>query len=348
MQFFSDNWAGAAPEVMASLAAEARRYGTAYGDSALDREIEQRFSKIFEREVAVFFVGTGSAANGLAMAAVNRPGGVIFCHRDSHMIEGECGGVEFLTGGARLLGIAGAHAKIDSALLEAALAPFDPPSVHGGQPMAISITQQNEAGGIYGIAEITKIAAVAKRRGLPLHMDGARFANALVRLEVTPAEMTWKAGVDILSFGATKNGCIAAEALVFFDPPKAADAAFLRKRAGHLFSKSRFVAAQFKAYFEDDLWLRLARDANAMADRLRSGLSKVGNVREAWPTQGNEIFVVLRRADADRLRKAGATFDDWARPADLAVAPDETLIRLVAAFSTRPEDVDAFFVELKR
>jgi threonine aldolase len=344
MQFASDNWAGAAPEIVETVAREARRFGTAYGESELDRAVEARFSDIFEREVAVFFVATGSAANALAQCAFNKPGGVVFCHRESHMLEDECGGVEYLTGGARLVGADGALGKIEPEALRAAITRFAPGFVHSGQPMAVGITQQNEAGGVYAPDEIRAIAAVAEGRGLPLHMDGARFANALVHLGVTPAEMTWKSGVDILSFGATKNGCIAAEALVVFDPAKGAELPFLRKRAGQLFSKSRFIAAQFDAYFRDDLWLKLARHANAMAARLREALAAASEAREAWPTPGNEVFAVLKRAAAERLRAAGVTFYDWPAPhwAGLALAEDEALIRLVTSFATQTEDVDRF------
>jgi threonine aldolase len=348
MQFASDNWAGAAPEIVEAVAREASRHGAAYGESALDKAVERRFSEIFERDVAVFLVGTGSAANGLAMAAVNRPGGVVFCHRDSHMLEDECGGVEYLTGGARLHGLDGGLAKIDPERLRAAVESFDPAFVHGGQPMAVSITQQNEAGGIYGVAEIRAIADIAHGRDLPLHMDGARFANALVHRGMTAAEMTWKAGVDLLSFGATKNGCIAAEALVVFDPARAHDAPFLRKRAGQLFSKQRFIAVQFEAYFSGDLWLRLARHSNDMADRLRAGIDRSSRIRQAWPTDGNEVFVVLRKEDAERLEKAGAAFHGWKPPADgtLDIAGKDRLIRLVTSFATRAEEIDVFLTEL--
>jgi threonine aldolase len=348
MQFASDNWAGAAPEIVDAVAREAQRFGTAYGESELDRAVERRFCEIFEREVAVFFVATGSAANALAQCAVNRPGGVVFCHRDSHMLEDECGGVEYLTGGGRLHGVDGALGKIETEALRAAIARFAPGFVHSGQPMSVAITQQNEAGGVYSPDEIRAISAIAKERGLPLHMDGARFANALVHLGVTPAEMTWKAGVDILSFGATKNGCVAAEALVVFDPAKAAELPYLRKRAGQLFSKSRFIAAQFDAYFRDDLWLRLARHANAMAARVREGLAAAPDAREAWPTPGNEVFAVLQAAAAERLRAASASFYDWPAPdwAGLKLAEDEVVVRLVTSFATTPEEVDRFLAEL--
>jgi threonine aldolase len=285
------------------------------------------------------------------MAAVNRPGGVIFCHRDSHMLEDECGGVEYLTGGARLHGLDGRLAKIDPERLRAALGSFDPAFVHGGQPMAVSITQQNEAGGIYDVGEIKTISAITREHGLPLHMDGARFANALVHLDVSPAEMTWKAGVDLLSFGATKNGCIGAEALVIFDRERVRDAPYLRKRAGQLFSKQRFMAAQFEAYFRNDLWLRTARHANAMADHLRAGIGRSSRIRQAWPTQGNEVFAVLRKDDVTRLQEEGATFHGWKTPSDgyaLDMMENDRLIRLVTSFATRPEDVDAFLSELGR
>jgi threonine aldolase len=344
MFFASDNWAGAAPEIVEAVAREAARFGTAYGESEIDRAVERKFAEIFEREVAVFFVATGSAANALALASVNKPGGVVFCHSDSHIMVDECGGVEFLTGGARLAGVEGHTGRLDPQRLAAAIARFEPGFVHSGQPMAVSITQMSEAGTVYGIDQIRAISAIARERGLPLHMDGARFANALSHLVVSPAEMTWKAGVDVLSFGGTKNGCIGAEALVIFDPAKAGEAPYLRKRAGQLFSKSRFIAAQFDAYFRDGLWLRLARHANAMAGRLKVGLAGSGRAREAWPTHGNEVFVVLRRPDAERLRGKGAAFHDWAVPhgAGLELAADETLVRFVTSFATTQDEIGSF------
>jgi threonine aldolase len=346
MQFASDNWAGAAPEVVEAIAREAARAAAAYGDSAIDKAVEKRFAEIFEREVAVFFVATGSAANGLAMAAVNKPGGVIFAHRDAHMIEGECGGVEYLTAGARLFGLDGDDGRIDAAALKCAIASVTPASEHHGQAMAVSITQQTEAGTAYSLDQIGAIAEIAKANDLPLHMDGARFANALVRSNATAAEMTWKAGVDILSFGATKNGCVAAEAIVFFDPSQARDMPFLRKRAGQLFSKSRFVAAQFDAYLRDGLWLRLARHANEMADRLRAGISRAAHAREVWATSGNEIFVAVRTPDAKRLAGEGAIFHEWTRTIGVRLEAGETLLRLVTSFATTADEVDLFLKKL--
>ncbi len=348
MHFASDNWAGAAPEIVESISREAGRFGAAYGDSDIDRRVAAKFSELFEREVAVFLVGTGTAANGLALASVNRPGGMVFCHRDSHIADHECGGVEYQTGGARLVGLDGSVGKIDPEALRAAIARVQPGAVYLGQPMAVSITQLSELGTVYSIPEITALATIGRERRLPLHMDGARFANALVCLGVSPAEMTWKAGIDILSFGATKNGCIAAEALIFFDPAMAEEMPYLRQRAGQQFSKSRFIAAQLQAYFEDGLWLRLARHANAMADRLRAGLVQKESIREAWATEGNEVFVVLDQAEATRLRKRGAFFHQEREPrgAPIGLQPGEAIFRLVTSFATRPEDVDCFLSEL--
>lgn len=346
MIFASDNWAGAAPEIVEAIAREAKNRGSAYGESPIDREVEARFSEIFEREVAVLFVGTGSAANALALASVNRPGGVVFCHRESHILEDECGGVEYLTGGARLFGLDGAIGKVRPEVLRAAMDRFAPGNVHSGQPMAVSITQQTEAGTAYTPDEIRALSTVARGRDLPLHMDGARFANALVQLGVSPAQMTWQAGVDILSFGGTKNGCVGAEALVFFDPAQARDAPYLRKRAGQLFSKSRFIAAQFQAYLHDGLWLGLARHANAMADSVRAGLGQTNRARLAWPTKGNEVFAVLSSPDAKRLRDAGAMFYDWPAPHGVGLDDGETLVRLVTSFATSAAEVDGFLGEL--
>ena len=348
MYFASDNGAGAAQPIVDAIVREAARFGKAYGESPLDQAVEARFSEIFERNVAVLFVATGTAANALALASVNKPGGAVFCHRESHIAEDECGAVEFFTGGARLFLIDGAAGKIDPGGLSAAIGRFTPGVVHSGQPMALSVSQLTEAGGIYTIQELRELTDIARRHRLPVHMDGARFANALVHLGVSPAEATWKSGVDILSFGGTKNGCIGAEAVVVFDPERARELPYLRKRAGHLFSKSRFVAAQFEAYLRDDLWLELARHANAMAKRLREGICASGRAQEAWPTDGNETFVVIKEGDVARLRAAGAVFYDWTPPhcAGLLLQKDEMLIRLVTSFATTADQVDEFIAKL--
>jgi len=342
MYFASDNWAGAAPQIIEAVTREAGRFGSAYATSDVDKAAEARFSEIFEREVAVFFVATGTAANSLALTAANRPGGAVFCHRQSHIEVDECGAVGFQSGGARLMPLPGSLGKFSAEDLTRAIEPFSPDFVHGGQPMAVSITQATEVGTTYSIDEIKALSEVAKANRIPLHMDGARFANALIDLGVTPAQMSWQAGVDILSFGGTKNGCLAAEAIVVFDPDLAAQLPFLRMRAGHLFSKMRFISAQFEAYLSDGLWLELARHANAMADRLRETITASNRARLAWPTSANEVFVAMPAPLAAELRSAGAQFHDWSHSDDFQPGGDEALVRLVTSFATQPDHVDRF------
>lgn len=344
MFFASDNWAGVHSNIAAGLSANAGGFSTAYGDGDLDRAVYQRFSEIFEREVAVFFVATGTAANSLSLAAYNKPGGISFAHRESHIIEDECGAPEYFSGGSRLHAVDGALGKIDPHNLERAVARFAPEIVHWGRPTAVSITQSTEVGTVYGLDDISTISEIAKRFSLPLHMDGARFANALVALETTPAEMTWKRGVDIVSFGGTKNGCWCAEAVVLFDLDRAKELSFLRKRAAQLFSKSRFIAAQFDAYFTDGLWLDTARHANAMAARLAAAIEDSATAKLAWLPQANEVFAVMKKAEAERLQSVGAAFYDWHRPHgfDGHVGEDELLYRFVTSFATTSDEVDRF------
>lgn len=348
MFFASDNWAGAHPDIAQSLVDAAQGFAFPYGTSDLDKHVEKTFSEIFEREVAVFFVGTGTAANSLALASVNRPGGQVFCHREAHINVDECNAPEFFASGAKLVPVDGPAGKIAPEALAAAIGCFPPNFVHGGQPMAVSMTQATEAGTAYTLYEISALSDIARKAGLPLHMDGARFANALVHLGASPAEMTWKRGVDILSFGGTKNGCWCAEALVLFDTSKAQQMHFLRKRSAQLFSKSRFIAAQFDAYFRNDLWLILARHSNGMANRLANGFAASDKARLAWPTGSNELFAIISNDALKTLRKKGAAFYDWpAGPAVKAtMRDDETLVRLVTSFATREADVDAFLSAL--
>jgi threonine aldolase len=344
MHFASDNWSGAHPRIAENLTRHAPGFAAAYGTSDLDKAVEEQFSAIFERQVAVFFVATGTAANSLALASLAKAGGVSFCHADAHVNADEGGAPEFLTGGTRLFGVEGAEGKIDPKALNTAISRFEPASPHHGRAMAVTVTQATEVGTVYSLAELDAIAAVAKSRKLPLHMDGARFANALVALGATPAEMTWKRGIDILSFGGTKNGCWCAEAIVFFDPDMAADMPFIRKRSAQLFSKSRFISAQLEAYLDGGLWLDLARHSNAMADRLRAGLSMKNTARLAWETTANEVFAVIENSSADRAREKGARFHPWEPPHGWLPLPNENeiLIRLVTSFATREDEVDQF------
>ncbi|WP_274627804.1 threonine aldolase family protein [Arvimicrobium flavum] len=344
MIFASDNWAGAHPAIAASLAEHATGYSAGYGAGELDKVVDAKFSELFEREVAVLFVGTGTAANSLALTSVAKPGGIVFAHAHAHVIDDECGAPEYLSGGLRISPVEGGVGKMTPAALRHAIGRFADEFVHAGRPNAVSLTQATEAGSVYALDEIAALSAIAKEFGLPVHMDGARFANALVSLGCTPAEMTWKRGVDLLSFGGTKNGCWCAEAIVLFDPSKAKDLAFVRKRAAQLFSKSRFIAAQFDAYFRDGLWLQTARHANAMAVQLAGVFRSSNAARLAWEPQANEVFAILSKPAIAAARSAGAVFYEWNVPEhfDGRIGEDEELCRFVTSFATTTEDVARF------
>jgi threonine aldolase len=347
MYFQSDNWAGAHEAISSKLAEASAGFSAAYGESELDHKVEQLFSDVFERDVKVFFVGTGTAANSLALASVQRPGGAVFCHTEAHVVEDECGAPDFFSG-MRMVPVPGDHGQINVASLGRAIDAFPHDAVHHGRAAAITITQATEMGTVYPLQAIETFGDIARRNALPLHMDGARFANALVALNTSPAEMTWRRGVDILSFGATKNGCWCAEAIVCFDKRCAQEMPFIRKRSAQLFSKSRFIAAQFEAYLTEGLWLDLARHANEMASRLRSGLA-VGAGHLAWPTSANEVFAVVPKQAAANALNAGAHFYEWPIPSFMAnqISETETLIRLVTSFATTAEHVDELLSVLR-
>ncbi|WP_068086982.1 threonine aldolase family protein [Polycladidibacter stylochi] len=345
MEFSSDNWAGATQSVMAALARHTDGFTPAYGVDPLSRSIEQKFNTLFEREVAVFLVSTGTAANSLALAQYAKPAGSIFAHEEAHIAVDECNAPEFMTAGNRIFTMKGEEGKITAQSVRAAMDCVPEGVVHHGQAAAVSITQATEIGTLYRLEEIRAISEAAKSRGLPLHMDGARFANALVSLDVTPAQMTWQSGVDVLSFGATKNGCWCAEAVVFFNPDDAKGFEYLRKRSAQLFSKSRFISAQFEGYFENDSWLETAKHSNAMAQRLAEGLKALENVKlPVWP-ESNEVFPIIKRADCERLKQAGAGFYEW--PAS-DLAADEVMIRLVTCFATTPDSVNSLLKILQK
>lgn len=345
MNFASDNWAGAHPEIMAALERANHGHAPSYGGDALTKRVEKTFSEIFEREVAVFFVATGGAANALALSQICPPWGMILCHEESHIQMDECGAPEFFTGGAKLLPIRGFAGKQRADAVEAALAGFPDRPPHGMPACALSLTQATECGTVYSVAEVKALAAAARAAGLKVHMDGARFANAVAALGCKPADVTWKAGVDALSFGGTKNGCLIAEAVVFFDPAGAADFMFRRKRAAQLFSKMRFIAAQFDAYFEGGLWLAMAAHANAMARRLSDGLAAVDGCKVWYPTEANEVFVTFPPGAAERLRAQGAAFYPWVTPGDPASG---AMQRLICAWATTEQDVDEFLALVRR
>ena len=344
MNFASENIVGASAPVLQALVRANDGAMAAYGADEITRRVKARFAEIFEREVSVFPVTTGTAANALALSSAVPPYGLCVCHREAHVIDDECGAPEFFTHGAKLAGLPGVGAKLKAEDVAAFVAGL-PRSVKQMPAKALSISQVTEGGMVYGLDEIAALGAVCREHGLAFHMDGARFANALVRLNCTPAEMTWKHGVDILTFGATKNGCFAAEAIVVFDNALAETLGYRRKRGGHLFSKGRLVSAQLEGYFADDHWLANARHANAMAARLSEGLSGIPGVRLAWPCEANEVFPILPRAADEALQAAGFLYRGWSEfslPQRERVGPAERLVRLVTSWATEEASVERF------
>jgi threonine aldolase len=340
VNFASDNTAPVAPAILDALAQANDGYALGYGNDDWTERVERRLAEIFEREVAVFLVPTGTAANALALAHVSPPWGVVLCHAQSHIATDECGAVEFFGGGLKLVGLPGEGGKITPRLLQEALAGYGGHSPHQMIPSALSITQASEAGTIYRTDDIAELAEIAHARSLAVHMDGARFANALVRLNASPAQVTWHSGVDVLSFGATKGGALAAEAVIMFDPARAAYLGERRKRAGQLLSKHRFIAAQFLAYLADDCWRVLARHANAKADQLAARLAAVG-LKPVWPVEANLVFAVLPKALDAKLRTAGASY--YVRSSEgLDIGTGNVLVRLVTSFVTTDEDIERF------
>ena len=343
MNFASDNAAGIAPQILAAISRANVGAALAYGQDAWTRRVEARFAEIFAHDVAVFWVPTGTAANALALAHLTPSWGAVLCHHEAHIATDECGAPEFFGGGIKLVGLAGEAGKIAPDTLRRALDAGQWGGPHHVSPAVLSLSQATEAGTIYRPDEIRELAEIAHARGLALHVDGARIGNAIARMNASPAQATWMAGVDALSFGATKGGALAAEAVVFFDPARAANMSERRKRGGHLISKHRFLAAQIEAYLADDLWLELARHANAMADRLAAGLA-AGDLVPVRPVEANEVFVALpSRVDA-RLKAAGANYYPWTTDASNGVAAsrDATLVRLVTSFATTADEVDRF------
>jgi threonine aldolase len=344
MNFGSDNMAGFSPEMLEALARVNGGRAVPYGADEVTARVKEAIAETFETEVEVFPVATGTAANSLSIALMCPAWGAVWCHPESHVNTDECAAPEFYTGGAKLIGVPGEHGRFTAGALAAALEYAGYRGVHEALPSAVSISQASEAGTVYSVDEVAAISEVCRSRGLGLHMDGARFANALVAQGCSPAEATWKAGIDILSFGATKNGALAAEAVVIFTESlraRAAEMGFRRKRAAHLFSKMRFLSAQLEAYLLEDLWLSNARHANAMATRLADGLAAIPGVTLFHPVEANETFPVMPAAVREGLRADGFEFYDWPD-----AGPDGA--RLICAFDTAEADIDAFLASARR
>ena len=330
VKFASDNVAGACPEVLEAIIKANDGDSTPYGNDQISTELQDKFSEIFEKEVIVFPTASGTAANALALSTMTPSFGNIYCHKLSHINTDECGAPEFYTGGAKLVTLNGIDGKITPKELSESIGGIG--VVHHTQPSVVSITQLCETGEAYQLDEIKEISDTAHKHNLKMHMDGARFANALVSLGVTPAEMTWKSGIDVLSFGATKNGCMAAEAIIFFKPELVGNLSFLMKRAGHLLSKMRFVSAQLDAYISNDVWLKNAKHANKMGKKLSEGLNANPKIELAYPTHANEVFVKFPRPIIEHLNSEGYKMNEEEL--------DGKAVRLVTAWNTEESDVD--------
>jgi threonine aldolase len=332
MRFFSDNAAPACPEALAAIA-EANRLDTAYDGDAWSARLDEAFSELFETRVTALWVATGTAANALALAALCPPHGSILCHRDAHIQNDECGAPEFYTHGAKLLLGEGAGAKLTPEAVTALLATVRD-DVHQTQPAALSITNATEYGLVYTVDQTAALGELARSRGLGFHVDGARFANAVVSTGASPAELSWKAGVDALSFGFVKNGGLSAEALIFFGEQHRQATLYRRKRAGHLLSKGRFLAAQLLAMLEGGVWLRNAKAANDAAARLAEA---AGPGRLLLPVEANEVFIAVAPEEAQALRDQGFDFYDW--------GPGE--VRFVTAWDSDPAHVAALAAAIR-
>ena len=345
MIFGSDNQAGASEQVLDAITGAYRTHHDAYGADSITAAAVDALRATFDTDLTACFVSSGTAANMLALSTMVQPWDGVVCHHQAHILLDESTGPSLFTGGASMLPVPDRDLRLHPDRLVTMLDRLPNDGPHNVRPRALSITQANECGQVHTVAEIAALTEVARERNLRVHMDGARFANAVARLGVHPADITWRAGVDILCLGASKNGAVAAEAIVFFDRDLAVDVEYRLKRTGHLTSKGRLYGAQFLAWLADDHWLDLARTANRQADRLRDGVSGLAGIRFAWSSESNELFVVLDRRVHESLVAAGASMYAWypnALPAGERLADHEVLARLVTSFATTDAHVDEF------
>jgi threonine aldolase len=335
VRFLSDNTASVSPEILAAIEAANHGLAAPYGEDEWTARLDRSLSEFFGAEVRAFAVTTGTAANALSLATMSPPYGAIFAYQEAHIVTDECGAPGFFSGGAQLALLPGEHGRLQPATLAAALAA--PVDLHRVQPAALSLTQATELGTVYRAAEVAELAALAHAAGLKVHMDGARLANALAFLGCPAADVSWRAGVDVLSFGATKNGALAAEAVVFFDAGLVRDFELRRKRAGQLLSKSRYIAAQLLAYVESGLWQRNAQRTN----RLAQSIGRAAGAALLHPVEANEVFVQLGVERRRALRAAGFEFYDSGPPSAGAA-------RFVVSWDQPEADVAALCAALAR
>lgn len=345
MQFGSDNQTGASEKVLKKLVEANSGYTHGYGNDDWTQRGVSKLKEVFECDLEAFFVATGTAANSLALSCLVKPWESILCHSLAHVAIDESTAPEFFSGGARLVGLSKYRGKIELEDLNKYFEVLNIDVPHSSRATAISLTQATEVGQVYSPQEISAIAKKAHSHGLNVHMDGARFSNALVSLGCTPAELTWKAGVDVLCLGATKNGALAAEAVIFFKPELAEQFIHRRKRAGHLLSKGRVFGAQFVGWLEGGHWLDLAKHANSQARQLSDELSKIKEIRFVWPTQANEIFIIIPKTMSEKLKAAGAEFYEWyteSLPTSITLQNNEVLVRLVTSYQTLNSHISEF------
>ena len=338
IDYRSDNTGRAAPQILEALIRANHGTALGYGGDQWTASLQLRFSELFETSVSVFPVATGTAANALALAALGPSWGIVYCSEVAHINTSEANATGFFGSGIKLALVAGEHGKIGADPLAEALAGISPGQLHRGQPTAVSLTEATDLGAVYRLDEIRAIAEVAKRRGLKLHMDGARFANAVARLGCSPAELTWRSGIDIMSFGATKNGGALCDAIVVFSPDLAAGLAVQLRRAGQVWSKMRFASAQLIAYVENGLWLEMADASNKVAARIAAGLRDIPAAQLLAPVEVNEIFLQLPGAIMDALEAEGFQF----------YRRSKTLARFVCRFDTTEAEADALLTALRR
>ena len=342
MNFASDNVYGVHPKILNALGEANAATAPSYGGDDLSKASEEKLAEVFGCDLKAFLVTTGTAANGLALSAITPGYGAIICHAEAHISCDECNSPEHFTGGAKIIGLHAPGGKIVPAMVEKTLKSFIR-GEHDPKPRGVSLTNATELGTVYSPADVQAMSDLIRPLGLKLHMDGARFANAVAGLGVTPAELTWKSGVDVMSFGATKNGAMILEAVVIFDLALAEDFAYRRMRSGQLISKGRYLGAQMLAYLDNDLWLQNARHANGLAQKLADGLRQFNTIRIPNPVQANEVFAVIPKSLNGRLLASGAKFYDWMPDSlGLGIAEDEIFVRFVLSFATPEKDVAAF------
>ena len=337
MDFGSDNNSGVSLPILEALANANKGTETPYGADRFTDRVCALFRSVFEHSaLSVFLVGTGTASNALALSALSRPWSFVLCDSAAHIENDEAGACAFFGDGLRLLPIVGHEGKMTPEKLEQAISDFQrSESVHKGSLGALSLTQATEMGRVYDLQELKDLTSIAHKHSLPVHMDGARFSNAVASLGLSPAEISWRAGVDALSFGATKNGALAAEAVIFFESACSADFSFRIKRSGHLFSKMRFFSAQFEAFFAENLWLKNAAHANKMARQLACVLEGRG-IKPLFPVESNEVFVALPLGVIEKLLAKRVRLHRWPHH------KEPNLVRLVASWETRPDSIAEF------